>query len=66
MQALEKLLSGLGVKFLVMPAVKSVSSMWIKKFGYMPASMAECQDMDERIVMPDADCAQLLKKDIQR
>ncbi|KAK9856855.1 hypothetical protein WJX84_001296 [Apatococcus fuscideae] len=66
MKALEKLLAGLGVKNLVMPAVKSVSSMWIKAFGYVPASMAECQDMDERIVMPEAGCAQLLKKDIQR
>ncbi len=49
-----------------MPAVKSVSSMWVKKFGYMPASVAEYQDMDDRIVMPDAECAQLLKKNIER
>ena len=63
---LEELLSRLGVKFLVMPAVKSVSNMWIKKFFFVPASLAEYQDMDDRIVMPDADCAQLLKKNIQR
>ena len=54
------------VRFLVMPAVKSVSSMWVKNFSFVPATMAECQDMDERIVMPEADCAQLLKKDIQK
>ncbi|GAB4823340.1 hypothetical protein N2152v2_010386 [Parachlorella kessleri] len=62
MRALDSLLHRLGVKWVILPAMKAVLHMWTCKFGYEQFSRAEVEVLEERVVMPDPDSAVLLRK----
>ena len=53
---------GLGVRYLVLPSLRRLLPMWLERFGCQPLTLAEAQALESRIVFPDTDSAQLLKK----
>ena len=65
-QGIEERLGAAGVQWLVLPSVRALLPMWTLRFGCQPLTLAEAQALDSRIVAPDADSAQLLKKALQR
>ncbi len=65
-QGLESLLHKMRVRVLVLPSVVARVPMWKRKFGFECLSTAECAAIDERIVYPDPDSVQLLKKSVYK
>ena len=64
-QGVEERLRALGVRYLVLPSLRSLLPMWLERFGCQPLTLAEAQVLEDRIVFPDTDSAQLLKKALQ-
>ncbi|KFM28047.1 hypothetical protein F751_5158 [Auxenochlorella protothecoides] len=50
---LRGMLAGLGVRFLVLPAVESVCDMWCTNFGFVPLRPLDAEVLEERVIMPD-------------
>ena len=50
---------------MVVPSIRSIIHMWMHKFSFVPMTLAEAEALEDRIVSPDPDSAQLLKKHIQ-
>jgi len=42
--------------------MRQLLKMWRDQFGYVPLTLAEAEALEGRIVSPDSDSAQLLKK----
>lgn len=61
-QAVESQLATLGVQYMIVPSMRQLLGMWRDKFGFVPLTLAEAEALDDRIVSPDSDSAQLLKK----
>ena len=66
LQVVEDILNGLHVHWLVIPSVKSLVSMWTRKFSFVDLSVLECEALEDRIVTPDTSSATMLKKKIYR
>ncbi|EIE21412.1 hypothetical protein COCSUDRAFT_43149 [Coccomyxa subellipsoidea C-169] len=47
---------------MIVPSLRQLLGMWRDRFGYMPLTLSEAEALDNRIVSPDTDSAQLLKK----
>ncbi|BDA44637.1 hypothetical protein COCOBI_06-1140 [Coccomyxa sp. Obi] len=60
--AVESRLASVGVQYMIVPSMRQLLGMWRDKFGYVPLTLAEAEALDDRIVSPDSDSAQLLKK----
>lgn len=45
--------------------MRQLLKMWRDQFGYVPLTLAEAEALEGRIVSPDTDSAQLLKKDLR-
>lgn len=63
-QCLENKLADIGVKWLLVQSMPSASAMWTGKFGFKQITVAECLDVDDRIIMYDG--VEVLKKCIVR
>ncbi len=59
---MEGRLASLGVQYMIVPSLRQLLGMWRDRFGYMPLTLSEAEALDNRIVSPDTDSAQLLKK----
>ena len=64
LQAVEGRLAGLGVRRLVVQSVRSLLPMWLGSLGFMPLTLAEADAVDDLLVSPDPDSAQLVKKSL--
>ncbi|PSC76121.1 PHD finger family [Micractinium conductrix] len=62
---LESMLLGMGVEWVIVPAMKGVLTMWTSHFGYSQLSPGEVEVLEERIVMPDPSSAVLVRKQVQ-
>lgn len=63
-QALEKLLSAMHVKWVVVPCLSSLLLMWNQKFGYKPVTKAEQEALEDQIVFMDPATTYLVKKSL--
>lgn len=59
---IESLLARLGVKHLLVPAVKGLKRMWVHKFNMRQLTLQEAACVEDMIVSPDADSCVLLMK----
>ena len=64
LQAMESRLAGLGVRRLVVQSVRVLLPMWLGSLGFMPLTLAEADAVDDLLVSPDPDSAQLVKKSL--
>ena len=64
-QGIEERLQGLGVRYLVLPSLRGLLPLWLERFACQPLTLAEAQALESRIVFPDTESAQLLKKALQ-
>ena len=64
LQAVESRLAGLGVRRLVVQSVRALLPMWLGSPGFMPLTLAEADAVDDLLVSPDPDSAQLVKKSL--
>lgn len=58
----EDRLGSLGVQYMIVPSLCQLLGMWRDRFGFVPVTLTEAAALDSRIVSPDTDSAQLLKK----
>lgn len=63
-QALEELLRGMKVQWMVLPSIRSLLTMWRTKFRFQPLTLEEQHHLEPHIVSPDFDSAQLVKKQL--
>lgn len=47
---------------MIVASMRQLLGMWGNKFDFVPLTLAEAEALDDRIVSPDSDSAQLLKK----
>ncbi|CAK0784514.1 hypothetical protein CVIRNUC_007718 [Coccomyxa viridis] len=64
LKAMESRLAGLGVRRLVVQSVRVLLPMWLGSLGFMPLTLAEADAVDDLLVSPDPDSAQLVKKSL--
>ncbi|KAK9908360.1 hypothetical protein WJX75_006723 [Coccomyxa subellipsoidea] len=62
MEVVEDRLGSLGVQYMIVPSLRQLLGMWRDRFGFVPVTLTEAAVLDSRIVSPDTDSAQLLKK----
>ena len=62
----EDILRGLRVHWLVVPSVKSLVGMWMRKFNFLDLTVSESDALEDRIVTPDTTSATMLKKRVYR
>ncbi|KAL4458967.1 hypothetical protein ABPG75_013832 [Micractinium tetrahymenae] len=65
MQELEGMLHGMGVQWVIVPAMKGVLDMWTGHFGYEEFSKEEVAVLEDRVVMPDPASAVLVRKKVE-
>ena len=62
LQALERMLTTMHVRYAVVPCLSSLLQMWSQKFGYQPVSRAEQEALEDQIVFMDPETTYLVKK----
>ncbi|KAF8068248.1 yippee-like protein [Scenedesmus sp. PABB004] len=61
-QGVEDMLRALRVRWLVLPSIRAVLPMWRYNFSFMPLTLQEAAALEQHVVTPDFESAQLVKK----